>query len=116
MELGLHLPLIDVRGEGFPRRRLVEAAEATRDAGFAAVAANDHLVFSRPWFDGLTALAAVVERTGKMAARDDHRAAGGLCRGGSRPRLSVAPGRRAEAAQPDPGAGGPAGAVRKASP
>lgn len=67
MELGLHLPLIDVRGEGFPQRRLIEAAEAARDGGLAAVAANDHLVFSRPWLDGLTALAAVVEHSGEMA-------------------------------------------------
>jgi alkanesulfonate monooxygenase SsuD/methylene tetrahydromethanopterin reductase-like flavin-dependent oxidoreductase (luciferase family) len=67
VELGLHLPLIDFRGEGFPPRRLIDAAEAAREAGLAAVAANDHLVFSRPWLDGLSALAAVVEHSGAMA-------------------------------------------------
>ena len=65
--MGLHLPLIDLRGEGFGRRRIVAAAEAARDAGIAAVSANDHLVFSRPWLDGLTALAAVIEHSGEMA-------------------------------------------------
>ena len=67
MELGVHLPLLDFRGEGFSRRRIVDAAEAARDLGFDAVSANDHLVFRRPWLDGLTALAAVIEHSGEMA-------------------------------------------------
>jgi alkanesulfonate monooxygenase SsuD/methylene tetrahydromethanopterin reductase-like flavin-dependent oxidoreductase (luciferase family) len=32
----------------------------------AAVSANDHLVFSTPWLDGLTALAAATQRSGDM--------------------------------------------------
>jgi len=34
--------------------------------GFRALAANDHLLFSRPWLDGPTALAAVLARAGRM--------------------------------------------------
>ena len=34
--------------------------------GFRAVFANDHLVFSRPWLDGPTALATVLAKTGSM--------------------------------------------------
>jgi alkanesulfonate monooxygenase SsuD/methylene tetrahydromethanopterin reductase-like flavin-dependent oxidoreductase (luciferase family) len=34
--------------------------------GFVAVSANDHFVFSTPWLDGPTALAAVVDRSGEM--------------------------------------------------
>ena len=40
--------------------------DAARDCGFAAVAANDHFVFSTPWLDGPTALASVIERSGEM--------------------------------------------------
>ena len=35
-------------------------------AGFAALSANDHFVFSTPWLDGPTALAAVIDRSGEM--------------------------------------------------
>ena len=34
--------------------------------GFGALAANDHLLFPRPWLDGPTALAAVLAVTGRM--------------------------------------------------
>ena len=34
--------------------------------GFAAVSSNDHFLFQAPWLDGLTALAAVIERSGAM--------------------------------------------------
>lgn len=66
MDAGVHLPLIDFGGEGFSYRRLAEAVEAARACGFGAVSANDHFVFSRPWLDGLTALAAVAGRSGGM--------------------------------------------------
>ena len=36
-----------------------------RECGFAAVSANDHFLFSTPWLDGPTALAAVLERSGE---------------------------------------------------
>ncbi|WP_432477068.1 LLM class flavin-dependent oxidoreductase [Nocardioides sp. GXQ0305] len=66
MDLGVHLPQVDLTGEGLSLRRVTESARAARDAGYAAVSANDHLFFSRPWLDGLTALAAVVEHSGDL--------------------------------------------------
>jgi probable F420-dependent oxidoreductase len=47
--------------------RLLEYAQSAEGEGFQALAANDHLVFGRPWLDGPTALAAVLARTGRMA-------------------------------------------------
>ena len=66
MDAGVHLPLIDFGGEGFSYRRLAETVTAAQECGFAAVSANDHFLFSAPWLDGLTALAAVAERSGGM--------------------------------------------------
>ena len=66
MDAGVHLPLIDFGGEGFSHRRLAGTVDAARECGFAAISANDHFVFSAPWFDGFTALAAVAERSGGM--------------------------------------------------
>ena len=66
MDAGVHLPLIDFGGEGFSYRRLAETVTAAQECGFAAVSANDHFLFSTPWLDGLTALAAVAERSGGM--------------------------------------------------
>jgi alkanesulfonate monooxygenase SsuD/methylene tetrahydromethanopterin reductase-like flavin-dependent oxidoreductase (luciferase family) len=66
MEAAVHLPLIDFGGEGFSYRRLAETVDAARACGFAAISANDHFLFSAPWLDGPTALAAMVERSGDM--------------------------------------------------
>jgi alkanesulfonate monooxygenase SsuD/methylene tetrahydromethanopterin reductase-like flavin-dependent oxidoreductase (luciferase family) len=59
MEYGAHLPLIELEGrvslEGL--RAYARAAEAL---GYRYLCANDHLLFSRPWLDGPTALAAVL--------------------------------------------------------
>lgn len=66
MDAGVHLPLIDFGGEGFSYRRLTATVDAARACGFGAVSANDHFLFSRPWLDGLTALAAVAGRSGGM--------------------------------------------------
>jgi alkanesulfonate monooxygenase SsuD/methylene tetrahydromethanopterin reductase-like flavin-dependent oxidoreductase (luciferase family) len=52
--------------EGQSLGRLTRAVDAARDCSFAAVSANDHFLFQTPWLDGLTALAAVVERSGAM--------------------------------------------------
>lgn len=62
----MHLPQIDFAGEGFSSGRLAEAVDSARDNGFAAISANDHFLFGAPWLDGLTALAAVTERSGEM--------------------------------------------------
>jgi alkanesulfonate monooxygenase SsuD/methylene tetrahydromethanopterin reductase-like flavin-dependent oxidoreductase (luciferase family) len=67
MDLGAHLPLADF-GDGTPSiDGLREFARTARDLGYAAVSANDHLVWKRPWLDGPTALAAVAGDTGSMA-------------------------------------------------
>jgi hypothetical protein len=69
MDLGVHLPLLDFRGEGVSSRRLTESVEAAREHGLAAVSSNDHFVCSRPWLDGPTVLAAVLERGGPSPQR-----------------------------------------------
>jgi alkanesulfonate monooxygenase SsuD/methylene tetrahydromethanopterin reductase-like flavin-dependent oxidoreductase (luciferase family) len=46
--------------------RLRRAVDAARECGFAAVSANDHLVFQTAWLDGPTALASMIERSGRM--------------------------------------------------
>ena len=45
---------------------MVAVVDAARALGFAAISANDHFTFSRPWMDGLTLLAAAAERAGVM--------------------------------------------------
>ncbi len=62
MDLGVHLPLMEFGDEGQSLDRLRATVDAAREGGFAAVSANDHFVFSTPWLDGLTALAAVLDR------------------------------------------------------
>jgi alkanesulfonate monooxygenase SsuD/methylene tetrahydromethanopterin reductase-like flavin-dependent oxidoreductase (luciferase family) len=66
MELGVHLPLVEFGNEGLSLPRLGAVVDAARESGFVAVSANDHFVFSTPWLDGPTALAAVIERSGEM--------------------------------------------------
>jgi len=66
MDLGAHLPLADL-GDGTPTiDELRDYVRAARDLGYAAVSANDHLVWRRPWLDGPTALAAVAGDAGSM--------------------------------------------------
>ena len=67
MELGVHLPLMEFGNEGQSLARLQATVDAARESGFVAVSANDHFVFSTPWLDGQTALAAVIDRSGEMA-------------------------------------------------
>ena len=66
MDFGLHLPLMDFGGNTFTLDDLIAYAETGQQLGFSALAANDHLVFSRPWLDGPTALAAVLTHSGRM--------------------------------------------------
>jgi alkanesulfonate monooxygenase SsuD/methylene tetrahydromethanopterin reductase-like flavin-dependent oxidoreductase (luciferase family) len=66
MELGVHLPLIEFGDEGQSLGRLQATVDAAGQSGFVAVSANDHFVFSTPWLDGPTALAAVIDRSGEM--------------------------------------------------
>jgi alkanesulfonate monooxygenase SsuD/methylene tetrahydromethanopterin reductase-like flavin-dependent oxidoreductase (luciferase family) len=66
LELGIHLPLMEFGDEGQSLLRLTRAVDSARECGLAAVSANDHFLFQTPWLDGLTALAAVIERSGAM--------------------------------------------------
>jgi hypothetical protein len=67
MDTGVHLLLIDFGGEGFSYRLLAGTVDAARECGFAAISANDPFVFSAPWLDGPTALAAYVSGHGVTA-------------------------------------------------
>jgi alkanesulfonate monooxygenase SsuD/methylene tetrahydromethanopterin reductase-like flavin-dependent oxidoreductase (luciferase family) len=66
MQYGAHLPLIDFDGDSWRPDELNAYVDAARETGFTAVSANDHLVFERPWLDGLVALSSVIHRTGDM--------------------------------------------------
>ena len=66
MEFGVHLPLISFAGEHRSLDDLLAFTEVARDLGYTHLCANDHLVFSRPWLDGPTALAAVLACSGEM--------------------------------------------------
>jgi probable F420-dependent oxidoreductase len=66
MDYGVHLPLIGF-GERPPSLRdLMQYTETAEGLGFAALSVNDHLLFSRPWLDGPTALSSVLAATGQM--------------------------------------------------
>ena len=67
MELGVHLPLVRLGDEQLSLTRLARVVDSARELGFAALSANDHLVFRAPWLDGPTALASMVERSGALA-------------------------------------------------
>lgn len=66
MEYGAHLPLLDFERTWAGPPDLGAYAQAARDLGFSYLCANDHMVFSRPWLDGLAALASVVRDSGTM--------------------------------------------------
>jgi alkanesulfonate monooxygenase SsuD/methylene tetrahydromethanopterin reductase-like flavin-dependent oxidoreductase (luciferase family) len=66
MEYGAHLPLIDFGGGEFSLARLQKFASTASSLGYHYLCANDHMVFSRPWLDGLTALSATLEYSGDM--------------------------------------------------
>jgi alkanesulfonate monooxygenase SsuD/methylene tetrahydromethanopterin reductase-like flavin-dependent oxidoreductase (luciferase family) len=60
MDFGVHLPLADL-GQGLlGGGDLRDYTAAAAALGFETVSANDHLVWRRPWLDGLTSLASVV--------------------------------------------------------
>jgi alkanesulfonate monooxygenase SsuD/methylene tetrahydromethanopterin reductase-like flavin-dependent oxidoreductase (luciferase family) len=62
VEYGAHLPLIDF-GERPSVSGLKDYAHAAAALGYRYLCANDHLFFARPWLDGPTALAAVIEES-----------------------------------------------------
>lgn len=66
MDFGAHLPMMDFGGNPYTLEHLVTYAQTAEQSGFKALAANDHLVYSVPWLDGPTALAAVLAHSGDM--------------------------------------------------
>jgi alkanesulfonate monooxygenase SsuD/methylene tetrahydromethanopterin reductase-like flavin-dependent oxidoreductase (luciferase family) len=66
MDYGAHLPIIDLDGGGFSIGSILSFTDAARDLGYAALSSNDHILFARPWLDGLTALAMAIPRSGDM--------------------------------------------------
>ena len=65
MEYGAHLPLVDL-GSPPTLAGLKTYARAADSLDYSYLCANDHLLFSRPWLDGPTALAAVIEESGSL--------------------------------------------------
>jgi alkanesulfonate monooxygenase SsuD/methylene tetrahydromethanopterin reductase-like flavin-dependent oxidoreductase (luciferase family) len=61
MQYGAHLPLIDFDGRGWQPASLASYVRSARQLGYRAITVNDHLVFRRPWLDGIVALASVIE-------------------------------------------------------
>ena len=66
MEVGIHLPQIDLHGEGLSLGRLADTVDAAVELGISSISVNDHFVFPRPWLDGPTALAAVLDRSAEL--------------------------------------------------
>lgn len=66
VEFGVHLPQIDLGGPSPTLEHLLEYTRTAVGMGFRYLCANDHLVYRRPWLDGPTALAAVLEASGDM--------------------------------------------------
>jgi alkanesulfonate monooxygenase SsuD/methylene tetrahydromethanopterin reductase-like flavin-dependent oxidoreductase (luciferase family) len=67
LDYGAHLPVIDFGFRKFSLDWLSAYVRTARDLGFKAVLANDHLIYSRPWLDAPTALAAILSHSGNMA-------------------------------------------------
>jgi alkanesulfonate monooxygenase SsuD/methylene tetrahydromethanopterin reductase-like flavin-dependent oxidoreductase (luciferase family) len=65
VEYGAHLPLVDL-GTGRSLPALKAYARAAAALGFRYLCANDHLRFGRPWLDGPTALAALIDASGDL--------------------------------------------------
>ena len=63
MRYGAHLPLINLDGREWRFSDLADFTDAARELGFDYLTANDHLVFPRPWLDGIVALASIIERS-----------------------------------------------------
>ena len=61
MEYGAHLPLIELDANTSSLTGLRAYADTAARLGYSFLSANDHLLYARPWLDGPTALAAVVD-------------------------------------------------------
>jgi len=66
LDYGVHLPVIDFGFQRFSLERLSTYVKTAAELGFKAISTNDHLIFSRPWLDAPTTLAAVLSHSGNM--------------------------------------------------
>jgi alkanesulfonate monooxygenase SsuD/methylene tetrahydromethanopterin reductase-like flavin-dependent oxidoreductase (luciferase family) len=66
VDFGAHLPLMDFGGNPYTLEHLADYTDTAARLGFSALSVNDHMVFSVPWLDGPTVLAAMVEHSGTM--------------------------------------------------
>src|SRR3954471_21524011 len=66
MDFGAHLPLMDFGGNPYSLDHLIAYSETAARLGFSALSTNDHMVFSVPWLDGPTALAAMIDHSATM--------------------------------------------------
>src|SRR5438445_6805164 len=66
MEFGAHLPVLSLTSEPHSIDRLAAYAKTASQLGFTVLSANDHMVYSRPILDSLTALSLVIEASGQM--------------------------------------------------
>ncbi len=66
LQLAAHLPLIRFDDSPVTADRILETVDASARLGFWGVSANDHVIFSRPWVDGPTALAMAIPRSGQL--------------------------------------------------
>jgi alkanesulfonate monooxygenase SsuD/methylene tetrahydromethanopterin reductase-like flavin-dependent oxidoreductase (luciferase family) len=57
---------MDFGGNPYSLEHLVAYTQTAARLGFSALSTNDHMVFSVPWLDGPTALAAVIGHSGTM--------------------------------------------------
>jgi len=60
MQFGVHLPQIGWDDAPPVLGHLIAVATAAERLGYSTVAANDHLVYRRPWLDGPSALSAIL--------------------------------------------------------
>ena len=66
VEFGAHLPLIDLGDADWTLGGLQAYAARAAELGYSHLCANDHLLFSRPWLDGPTALAATLDASADL--------------------------------------------------
>jgi alkanesulfonate monooxygenase SsuD/methylene tetrahydromethanopterin reductase-like flavin-dependent oxidoreductase (luciferase family) len=66
LQLAAHLPLIQFDDAPVTRARILDTVEAAARLDLWGISANDHIIFSRPWVDGPTALAMAIPHSGRL--------------------------------------------------
>ena len=66
MRIGAHLPLADLGDGRLTVEDLRTYVRNAKDLGYTTLAANDHLVWGKPWLDGPTTLASVASAAGDL--------------------------------------------------